>query len=1195
MQMQRTTSYSNIKTHLKPEWNEEQQRLLEVQKTNRAKVHKFSLQTLRRQKALQERHKEDEEKERRFSEKVLQERKLKQQDATERFQRAHLMSSQCRQNITGHKKQTTQLTEALQQIHSSFYMSISPLSDVAKPTVSKGTTDLSPTPPNHGETRKVCHYKSQLSATKAYAKLMQEKSEVILKNSRLCFQQELEETQRLLGEQQLNSLQEFQKELNQLNQIQSLSSLDSLEIEGQNAVDTSSLNDSFGSGKRESLPPKTGHISAWTNDLNHCRTPISSSGITITNGTSTAGEHLSDKLHTFASTSTESKHLDSSSASCAEIHQNTHLTTCFNSNQYKVVDSNFHSILKHPTSTDSSESLKGQSAYSAIIPCKAWSTPDPNPRETTPCSEVNGRVENEPQRKPASFHPLKLPFATPIFLHPESQMASDRAKMDSANDSQKIHLAHQQMCVGATIRSIHSPFMLNKNMDISSDTEDKQASLNKFNFNVKMRQNSAAASQKSICSQAPFNSSEPDSVTNMTGGKENEPVNTSRLKTNKNSIPEKKVKILKGILKKASKYGNSKTKSPLSACNVLGIQLASSIRDSVELKKMKDVETDKKPTKKKLRWLDEIDQTNQIKKEKDEATGEELGSTTDTKSSGLTSQNQLQTIDFQNNDHNANVNSNVNSNKESKWNTLKTNQKVAVNYNLSGHQLNEIWGNIMMAVPAISETVSATNGVISAAPSNYHFAKRSWTASRTQSLDQKMNEKSNIAEPEKSSRGKRHAKMVKRAHSAKVCSGRKGTIIRPLSASELINSQGKVMVPHPPSKPASDSKQSQRTALNYNSSCQSQANSAHVIDTCLDTPVKITPLDKDTNENSIISDLQPQLYSLSNKSDSTITFPSSYLVHSHGIISKETCSVNATQEHVSIGTKQDPFNGENTMHLGSTPTYEQLALLWHGVRDALAKKDTAAVNSQSNLSSNKEHTTNLQPHRTSISHLTIDGGSLLNGTQSVSRVGQLFSALSGDRRKHPMDTYSNATKYKAPLEQRRMISSSSASKSDQIRQNIQIQPFRSVFDPVQAVNAVQNTKEAVSESTKQFLLAENLVETSAVDTDILAAMDSLKPQQHAFLENKVQQSGLSALSFEEKKLLQSLDRLNQRLKCIQETVEASPSNGLLQIPSPFMISYGISSSGCRPVQAICGPENHHSVTADNYARIQTKYSRNKTK
>ncbi|XP_051882527.1 centrosomal protein of 126 kDa [Pristis pectinata] len=1206
MQMQRTASYSNINTQLEPEWNEEQQRLLEAQKTNRAKARKFTLQTIRRQKALEEKHKEDEEKEQRFREEVLQERKLKQQDATERFQRAHLLSSQRRQNIIGHRKQPTQLDEALEQIHGSFYVSTSPSCAVSKPTVSKGTTDSSPNPPALGETRKVCHYKSQLSAAKAYAKLMQEKSGVNLKNSRLRFQQELEETQRLLGEQQLNSLQEFQKEINQLNQTQSLSSLDSLEIEGQNADHTSSLKHFFASGKRESYPLKTGHISAWINDLDNSRTPISSPGIAVTNGieASTAEEYLSDKLHTFASKSTESKCLDSNSVSSTEIHQNAYSTKCFNSNQHKVADRNSHSVQKHPTSTDSPESSVGQSAHSAVIPCNAWSTPDATPRETTQPSGVKGRVEIEHQREPASFHPLKLPLATPIFLtsNQESQMGSGRAKTDSVNDSQKIQQAHQQTSVGAANRSIYSPFTLNKNIDISSEIEDKQTSLNKYNFNVKIR-HSAAASQKPVqseVSQAAFNSSEPDSGTKMTEGKENEPVthssmSTSRLKANKNSIQEKKIKILKGILKKVSKYGNVKSKSPLSACNVLGIHMPSSIRDSVELKKMKDVETNKNPTKKKLRWLDEINQTNQFKKGEDEATGEEFGSTTDIKSSGLTSQIQLQSTHFQNIDHIVNVNSNVNNNKESKWNTLNADQKTAVSYDLSGHQLNETCGDITMAAPVTSETVSATHGVTSAASSDYRFTKRSWTATGTRCLGHKMNAKNNIAEPEKSLGEKKHAKMVKRAHSAKVSSGRKGTIIRPLSAREVIKSQGKVMVPHPPPKPATDSKQSQRTAVNYNSSCQPQMHPAHIIDACSNTSVKIMPLDKDTTESAIISDLQPQVYSSSNRSVSITTFPSSYSVRSYEVVSKETSSVNATQQgNVDNGTKQDSLNGENALHLDSTATYEQIALLWHGVRDALAQKDITTGNSQNSfLSRNKEHTTNLQPHRPNVSHLTIDGGSLLNGTQSVSRVGQLFSAPSGARRKHPMDTYSNSAKYRALLEQRRIISSSSASKSDQIRQNIQIQPFQSAFDPVQTVNAAQNTKEAVSESTEQFMLAENLVETSAMDTDILAAMEAVKTRQHVFLQNKVQRLGLSALSFEEQKLLQSLDRLNQRLKSIQETIEASPRNGLLQIPSPFVIPYGVSGSGSRPAQAICGTQKHPNVTADNYARIQRKYLRNK--
>ncbi|XP_067884178.1 centrosomal protein of 126 kDa-like [Heterodontus francisci] len=147
--------------------------------------------------------------------------------------------------------------------------------------------------------------------------------------------------------------------------------------------------------------------------------------------------------------------------------------------------------------------------------------------------------------------------------------------------------------------------------------------------------------------------------------------------------------------------------------------------------------------------------------------------------------------------------------------------------------------------------------------------------------------------------------------------------------------------------------------------------------------------------------------------------------------------------------------------------------------------------------------------------------------------------------------------------------------------NIQISPLSSAFDPVQAINGVQDIEEAVSESTEQFMLAENLVETSAIDSDILAAMDAIESQRYIFLQNKVQRLGLSALSFEEQKLLQSLDHLDQRLQYIQETVQTSPS--------PFIISNGVSGSGSRTGQAFCDTQKHRSLAADNHARIKRKY------
>ncbi|XP_055493329.1 centrosomal protein of 126 kDa isoform X2 [Leucoraja erinacea] len=1155
-------------------------------------------------RALEEKRREDEEKEQKLREEVLQERKLKQQDATERFQRAHLHSSQRRQYIIGHRNQSIQLDAALEQIHGSFYMSTSPSSAVAEPTVFTGATCLSPNPPAYRQATNVSHHKSQLSAAKAYAKLMQEKSGVNLKNSRLRFQQELQETQRLLGEQQLNSLQEFQKEINQLNQTQSLSSLDSLEIEEQNAVHTSSLKHFIASGKKEFHPLKAAHISAWIDNLDNSRTPISSPENAITNGTevSTIEEYLTDKQHTFTSKSTESKCPDLTSVSSTEIHQNVYSTKCYNSNQHKESDSNFHSVQRHPTYMDPSESPKGQSAHSAITPCIAWSTPDPTPRETTQSSGVNSGFEFVHHGESASIHPSKLPSATPIFLalSQVSQMNRGRGKTDSAKDSQKIQEAHLMPCVGTTSKSPNSLLTFNQNTDTYSEIEENQTSLNKYNFKVKISHDSVAASQNAVSSQAKFHSSESDSGINITEGKENEPVtyssmSSSKLKDNKNPIHEKKNNSLKGILKKVSKYGNGKNKSPLSASNVLGIHIASSIRDSVELKKMKQVETDKKPTKKTLRWLDEIDLINQFKKGEDESIGEEAGSTADIKNSGLTNPTQLQSSYFPNNGHIVNVQSNVNNNKESKWNT---DQKIAANYDLSGLQLNETQGNITIGAPVISETVSATNRIVSDVSSNDHFTKESWTVPGTRNRDHKMNARNNITEPEKSFGGKGQTKMVKRPHSAKVFSGtgsncRKGTIIKPISGSEIIISQGKIMVPHPPPKPPNDSKQIQRMSINYNSNCQSQMHPAHVVDICSNTPMKSKPLDKDTIENAIISGLQPQVHSSRNRYFNITAFPSSYSVRSYATANKETYSVNATQdENVTNGTKQDTGYGENTIHLESTPTYEQIALLWHGVRDALVQRDITTGNSQNSLLSwNKDHQTNLQSHRPNVPHLTIDGGSLLNDTQSVSRGGQLFSAPSGARRKNPVPAYSNGAKYRALLQQRRIISSPFANKSDQMGQKIQIQPIQSVFNPV---NASQNTKEEVSESTEQFMLAENLVETSAMDTDILAAMDAVKTQQHVFLQNKVKRLGHSALSFEEQKLLQSLDRLNQRLKNIQETIEVSPRNDLLQFPSPVITPFGVIGSGSRPMRVISGTPKHHNVTAYNHAHIESQYSRNKT-
>ncbi|XP_038674687.1 centrosomal protein of 126 kDa isoform X2 [Scyliorhinus canicula] len=1233
MQMQCPASYSNIKTQVE-ELDEDRQRLLEEQRINRAKARKLTLQTIRRRKALEEKRREDEEKEQRFREEVLQERKLKQQDATERFQRAHLPPAQRRQNRIGYRKQVTRLEEALKQIQSSPYVLAPPLSAAARPTVNDGTTDSFLNLSAHGEIRNGSRYQKQLSAAKAYAKFMQETSEANLKNSRLRFQQELEETQRLLGEQQLNGLQEFRQEINQLNLAESLTSLDSLETEGQHIVHPESddsidlpvqnnnlsnnimrphppVKNLLDSCKNHYYPLKKTHVSAWINDLDSSRTQLSSPGISMTNRTqtSTTKEYLNDKLHASASESIGSEYFNSSSVSSVERHQNIYSSKFYNSSQHKITDSNSHSIENQQTTTDSSEHSLGRPAHSATILCDAWSTPDLIPKETTQLSDVNDRLEPVHQNELESMHPLKLPFTTPVFLtsSQKSQTGSDRTKADSMKDSETIQQMYPMANIGVGNRITVSPFTLNQNTDIPNNSEDSHTSFNKYNFNVKSRHVSEGASQKPAPSQA-TNSSESDSGNNATKGKENEvlthsSMSTTKLKTNKMHSHEKSnFKLLKGILKKVSKYENGFSKSRQSTRGVLGIQMASSIRDSVELIKMKELESDKNPAKKKLRWLDEIEQTNQFKKGKGEVV-QEQERTVDI-SAGSTNQALLQSPCFESNGHISNVKSIVNSKKESKWNKLNS----AIECSLSGHQQKKTWEGLGVTASVTSETTPVTHGIRPAVSPGYHFTKQAWAAKGTRSIDHKTTAKNAISNPEKPLVRIGHAKVIKRAQSAMVYfrtggNYRKGTIIRPQSASEVMKSHGKILVPHPPPKPAIDSKQSQRTTGNFKSSWQSHLHPANVIGNCSSTPREIMPEDRHPSskinaENATVPSFWPQVDFLNNRSVTITTFPSSYLVSPYETVAKATYSVNAAKalpqkDDIYNGTKQDTNYEGNRLCLDCTPTEEEITLLWHGVRSALAQKDSASGDSRNYPSSrNSERKIDLQPHQTNVAQLTIDGSSLLNGVRSVSSVGRLLSAPSGAfvtaaRRKHPMDTCSNGTKHRALLEQRRMNIGSTTHKSGQITQNIEISPFPSAFDPAQTINAVPNTEGAVSESTEQFMLAENLVETSAVDNDILTAMEAIKTQRYNFIQNKVQRLGLSALSFEEQKILQSLDRLDQRLQYIQETVQKSTSNGLSQIPSSFIIANGGSGSGSRPEHAFCGTQKHRSLVTD--ARVQKKY------
>lgn len=71
---------------------------------------------------------------------------------------------------------------------------------------------------------------------------------------------------------------------------------------------------------------------------------------------------------------------------------------------------------------------------------------------------------------------------------------------------------------------------------------------------------------------------------------------------------------------------------------------------------------------------------------------------------------------------------------------------------------------------------------------------------------------------------------------------------------------------------------------------------------------------------------------------------------------------------------------------------------------------------------------------------------------------------------------------------------------------------------------------SVSDSTTQFLLAEHLANTAASEGEILTYLDKVQQHKPTVVLSRPLQPGMSALSLEEHRVLQSLDRLNQRLQ-----------------------------------------------------------------
>ncbi|KAK9402479.1 putative centrosomal protein [Crotalus adamanteus] len=226
---------------------------------------------------------------------------------------------------------------------------------------------------------------------------------------------------------------------------------------------------------------------------------------------------------------------------------------------------------------------------------------------------------------------------------------------------------------------------------------------------------------------------------------------------------------------------------------------------------------------------------------------------------------------------------------------------------------------------------------------------------------------------------------------------------------------------------------------------------------------------------------------------------------------------------------------ENGLCPDRIPTDEEITILWQGVHRALVQRDGAAGDSQHYASlCNNSNNGDLQHARSNVSHITIDGGHLMSNMKSGVRVNPILSSqpsahFAFARRKQINEN--NENKRKALLEQRRQMPASSARKPTGAGQNISQAPIQvhsqCMFEPVRVTGGINHSDE---DGTTQFLIPENLVNLSAAEGEILAGLDTPQPYRQIAVRNRPPRQGMSSLSFEEHKVLQSLDRINHRLQ-----------------------------------------------------------------
>lgn len=391
-------------------------------------------------------------------------------------------------------------------------------------------------------------------------------------------------------------------------------------------------------------------------------------------------------------------------------------------------------------------------------------------------------------------------------------------------------------------------------------------------------------------------------------------------KTLKNNILERKRARLFTSILKESKYEPSRFKAVVMNHGIsFGTRPVSSIRDSLELAKIKKKIAENEKYNRKLRWCDQI---NQIIIENNEKCYE--------KNTSEISSEQLQYVQTTNN-------------------APKTNLSIVAQPSnpklMKNHQEHSHVSKPNVNTEESNKECTSLNMFMSAGSFS---AKKAWMVSKDKeskppvcSNNSKINEVNQLKNKAKITRRPRSV----RAQPSFMPKKRIGTIIRPQSATEVsktLKAPGKLLAPHPPSAPLPGNRSGENTAspgcqpllpssLQATTTSGNDLNERHVL-------LADQVLNRNGTENS------ENITCCSNLATAISTPGCSTAKYEPW--AKNTCSVNSVQtstcQDCSVTcTERRPANAENGLHLHHIPAAGKTSTSWQGVHTAQAPKDPA--------------------------------------------------------------------------------------------------------------------------------------------------------------------------------------------------------------------------------------------------------------